>query len=149
MAKRRRLTTILVAAAFLLLGYTAGAQIAEKAGEKFKARLTPVPMDLTMASTVAGSGSLTATLTGSKLSIAGTFEGLRSRATAARLHRAPKGLRGPAVVDLTVTKATSGAVSGSLDPTSAQIEDLKNGRLYVQIYSEGAPDGNLRGWLLR
>ncbi len=101
-----------------------------------------------MMSTIAGSGSLTATLAGRRLAINGTFEGLRSPATFARLHRGPKGIRGPAIFDLTVTNATSGSVGGSIDLNAAQIEDLKNGRFYVQIYSEKAPDGNLWGWLL-
>ena len=86
---------------------------------------------------------------GQMLTVSGTFEGLRSPATLAQLHRAPKGLRGPAIFNLSVTKATSGSVSGSLELSPAQIEDLKNGRLYVQVHSERAPDGNLRGWLLR
>ena len=33
--------------------------------------------------------------------------------------------------------------------TPDQIADLRAGRLYVQIQSERAPDGNLWGWLLR
>ena len=37
----------------------------------------------------------------------------------------------------------------TLELTPGQIEDLRNGRIYVQIHSERAPDGNLRGWLLR
>jgi len=31
--------------------------------------------------------------------------------------------------------------------TPQMVEDLKNGQLYVQLTSEKAPDGNLRGWL--
>ena len=108
-----------------------------------------MPIDVTMMSTVAGSGSLTAALAGRKLTVTGTFEGLRSPATVARLHRGPNGIRGPAIFDLGVTKATSGVISGAIDLTAAQIEDLRNGRFYVQLYSERAPDGNLWGWLLR
>jgi hypothetical protein len=105
-----------------------------------------------MQSTVAGSGSVSAVLTGSKLSISGIFEGLRSPATIAQLHKGPvRGVRGPLVFDLTVTKGsdpTSGTVSGSFDLTPLQIADLEKGRLYVQLHSEKAPDGNLWGWLL-
>ena len=32
--------------------------------------------------------------------------------------------------------------------TPAEVDDLKNERLYVQLSSERAPDGNLRGWIL-
>ena len=63
------------------------------------------------------------------------------------------GVRGPAILDLTVAHAASGANSGavnaSLDLTPQQIESLRKGRLYIQIDSEKAPDGNLWGWLLR
>ncbi len=116
--------------------------------ETFKARLSTVPIDMTMRATIAGSGSLTAVLSGRKLSVDGKFAGLRSPATVAEIRRAPKGLRGPAILDLKVTEDTSGTISGTLELTSEQIEDLKNARLYVQVNSRGAPDGNLRGWLL-
>jgi len=52
------------------------------------------------------------------------------------------------VFDLTVAKATSGTINGSFDLTPEQLEDLRKGRLYVQLHSEKAPDGNLWGWLL-
>lgn len=99
---------------------------------------------------IAGIGSATATLMGTKLSISGSFEGLRSPAVDAKLHQSPvTGVRGPAILDLTVARATSGMLSASLDLTPQQIDYLKKGRLYIQIDSEKAPDGNLWGWLLR
>jgi hypothetical protein len=115
----------------------------------FKARLSPVPIDLTMQATVAGSGAITALLSGSKLAITGTFDGLKSAATIAQVHKGPvRGVRGPSVFDLTVSKGTAGTVSGSVDLTPVQVTDLEKGRLYVQIHSEKSPDGNLWGWLL-
>ena|ERR1700737_1989358 len=128
----------------------AGTQTAP-ADEIFKARLSPVPIDATMMSTVAGTGSVTAALSGKHLIIAGTFDGLRSPATTAHIHRGPKGIRGPAIPDLnlTITKSVKGTLSGSVELTPEQIADLRNGRLYVQIQSERAPDGNLWGWLLQ
>src|ERR1700730_4536198 len=131
-------------------GRTASAQNTP-AGETFKARLSPVPIDVTMMSTVAGSGSLTATLSGKQLTITGTFEGLRSPATTAQLHRGMKGIRGPAILDLDlmISKAVKGTLSGSVELTPDQIADLRAGRLYVQLQSERAPDGNLWGWLVR
>jgi hypothetical protein len=145
MAKGHGFAAILMTAGMFWVGHAAGAQN----GESFKARLATVPIDVSMMSSVAGSGSLTALLAGNKLTLTGNFEGLRSPATDAHIHRAPKGIRGPAILDLTVAKATSGTISGSLELTPAQIEDLRNGRFYVQINSERAPDGNLWGWLLR
>src|SRR5258706_4500939 len=75
--------------------------------ETFKARLSTVAMDLSMRANVAGTGSVTARLAGRKLSIAGSFEGLRPPATVARIHLGPAmGLRGPALFDLTGSPRT-------------------------------------------
>jgi len=126
-----------------------GVSLSAQGSRTFKTRLAPVPIDVTMQATVAGTGSVTATLTGSKLSITGTFEGLRSAATIAKVHKSPvRGVRGPEVFDLTVTHGTSGTLNGSVDLTPQQLSDLQNGRLYVQVHSEKAPDGNLWGWLM-
>jgi CHRD domain-containing protein len=117
----------------------------------FKGRIAPVPIDVSMQATIAGSGSVTATLSGAKLSIAGSFDGLKSPATIAQLHKSPvRGVRGPVVFDLVVNKtdAASGTLSGTFDLTPLQVADLERGRLYVQVHSEKAPDGNLWGWLL-
>jgi len=121
-----------------------------QSAKAFRARLAPVPIDLSMQATVAGKGSVTATLTGGrKLSLTGTFEGLRSPATIAQVHKSPvPGVRGPVVFDLSASKDTSGTISGSVDLTEAQVTDLEKGRLYVQLHSEKAPDGNLWGWLM-
>jgi hypothetical protein len=89
-------------------------------------------------------------LAGTKLTINGTFDGLRSPATAARVHSGlAMGVRGAAISDLTVAKATNGTISGSVDLTPEQVQSLKAGRLYIQISSEKAPEGNLWGWLVR
>ena len=118
--------------------------------QTFRARLAPVAIDAAMKVNVTGSGSLTAVLTGSKLTVNGKFDGLRGPATVAHIHQGPAtGVRGPAILELSVSKAASGAVSGSFDLTPEQVESLQKGRLYVQIHSEKAPDGNLWGWLLK
>lgn len=116
-------------------------------GEIYKTRLSVVPLDVGMQATVAGQGSIMATLAGNKLTVSGTAEGLRSPATVARIHRAPPGIPGPAILELTVTKTTTPTIAGTVDLTPSMVEDLKNGQLYVQLNSERAPDGNLRGWL--
>jgi hypothetical protein len=124
--------------------------LAAQAPETYKVRLSSVPVEAKTRESIAGIGSATATLVGSKLSITGSFEGLRSRALDAKVHQGPvMGVRGPAILDLTVAHAPSGALSASIDLTPQQIESLKKGRLYIQIDSEKAPDGNLWGWLLR
>jgi len=123
---------------------------AAQSPKTFRARLAPVAIDAAMKATVTGSGSLTAVLTGSKLTVNGKFDGLRGPATVANIHQGPAtGVRGPAILELSVSKAPSGAVSGSFDLTPDQVESLDKGKWYVQIHSEKAPDGNLWGWLLK
>jgi len=117
---------------------------------RYKVRLAPVPMDIAMRSTVAGSGSATAVLKGTSLTINGTFEGLRSSATAARLHQGPTmGLRGMPFADLMISKATNGTITGSVTLSPEQVRALERGRVYLQISSDRAPDGNLWGWFVR
>jgi hypothetical protein len=82
------------------------------------------------------------------LTIEATFEGLTGAATAANVRRGPKGIPGPVVFELEVPKASSGKVSATLDLTPEQLADLREARLYLQIHSERAPDGSIRGWLL-
>ena len=116
---------------------------------QYRARLAPVPLDIAMQSTIAGGGSATATLQGSTLTITATFSGLKTPATVARLHRSPKtAMRGPAIGDLAVTAGTSGTISGTIELTKDQVDDLAAGRIYMQVHSQKAPDGNLWGWLL-
>jgi hypothetical protein len=118
--------------------------------ETFKTRLSPVPIDAQLAPTVTGHGSVSAVLAGTKLNITGSFEGMRSPAIAAHLHESKvTGIRGVVIHELTVMKAMSGSISGSVDLTPAEVEALRKGMVYVQIHSEGAPDGNLWGWLLK
>ena len=73
---------------------------------------------------------------------------LATPATIAQIHKSPKpGIRGPELFDLTVTKGTSGTISGTFDLTPAQVQEIGQNRYYVQLHSEKAPDGNLWGWL--
>ena len=116
--------------------------------DTLKARLAPVPVESSTLAGMTGSGAATGTLSGRSLSVNGTFEGMQSPATAAQIHLGPKGIRGPAVFDLTVTKAPSGTIGGTFVLTPEQIEAVKRGSFYIQIHSEKAPDGNLWGWLL-
>ena len=145
MASFRLMTRAMVTAlAVVAVTASSAAQTAQ-----YRARLSPVPLDVAMQATIAGSGSVTAGLKGTTLTINGTFTGLKSPATAARLHRSPKtAMRGSAIGDLTATAATTGTIGGSIDLTAEQAADLAAGRLYLMLHSEKAPEGNLWGWLL-
>jgi hypothetical protein len=59
------------------------------------------------------------------------------------------GLRGMPVADLTISKATDGAISGSVMLSAEQVRALEKNRIYLQIASERAPEGNLWGWFVR
>ncbi|MBC7983016.1 MAG: CHRD domain-containing protein [Candidatus Obscuribacterales bacterium] len=100
-------------------------------------------------STVTGVGTVTAKLDGTQLTIDAKFEGLTGIATSANIRRGPKGIPGPAVFDLSAPKASSGKITATLSLTPEQVADLRAGRLYLQIHSERAPDGSIRGWLLQ
>jgi hypothetical protein len=137
---------IVVAAVLLVAGLSLSAQTQDK----YKVRLSPVPVDGAMRPNTTGIGSATAVLVGNKLTITGSFEGLQAPATIAKIHRGvATGVRGTGFLDLTVSKATKGTVTGTFDLTPEQVDHLKKGRLYIQIHSEKAPDGNLWGWLLK
>lgn len=135
---------------FVVIGLGFALSLAAQTGESFKARLSALPADAKTRAELAGSGSASAALKGTKLEITGSFEGLRSAATSASLHSAVMaGVRGPAIAELTISKAASGTISGSIDLTPEQVTSLHKGGLYVQIHSEKAPDGVLWGWFLK
>jgi CHRD domain len=130
----------LVGAAFVL---------AAAAQQSYKVRLRPVPIEASTAANTTGAGEATAQISGSRLTLRGNFAGLKGAATIAQLHQGPvTGVRGPAIADVAVPAATSGAFNAEVTLTSAQVEGLRQGHLYLQIHSETAPDGNLWGWLL-
>jgi len=124
------------------------AAVRAQGAKVYKARLSPVPV-AAYTPTVVGLGTVTATLSGTTLAIAGSFDGLNSAATVARVYKSDKpGMRGTALFDLTATSGTSGTIAGQLDLTAAQVQELAQGRYYVQLNSEKAAEGNLWGWLL-
>jgi hypothetical protein len=127
-----------------------GAPASAQGAKTYKARLSTVPIDLSMQATIAGSGTISAVLTGTKLTVTGTFDGLRSPATIAQIRKGQRGVRGSVVpgLDLKVSGETSGTIAGTLALNPAQVSDLEKGWLYVQLHSEKAPEGNLWGWLL-
>ena len=138
----------------LVLLVLASTSLTAQSGDKYSIRLGRVPVaNAREGASITGRGTGAATLAGRTLTISGSFDGLSSPATVARLHRGvAKGARGPALGDLTVSKGPTGTFSGAIDLTPEDLADLKLGKLYVQVHSEKglAPDGsNLWGWLLR
>ena len=120
-----------------------------QSGERFRGRLSVLPVDFATARTMSGSGEARATLTGNSLVITGTFEGLRSPATVAHIHQAPPARRGPVAFTVEVTTGTNDEITGSLELDDAQRQALRNSEYYVQIHTEHNTGGEIRGWLRR
>ena len=144
--RRRGLLAGRLACIGVLLAAAPGAQAQD--GARFGGRLSIVPVDFATRANVSGSGEAEAVLEDGTLTVHGTFEGLSSPATAARLHRAPPARRGPAVFALDVTAAASGRVEGQVELDDMQAEALRRGEYYVQIATRNNPEGEIRGWLL-
>jgi len=120
-----------------------------QSGNTFKGRLSKVPVDAKMVPIIVGTGVATAQLAGTRVTITGTFEGMGTPATVAKLYESKmRGTRGKVVGDLIITKAASGTISGTANLSATQVDSLKAGKLYIQIDSEKGPEGHLWGWLL-
>jgi len=138
---RKLLSTGLVVTALLVA--------APAFAEEFQARLGRVPVDSRTQSSVAGIGHARAELDGNSLSVEGEFSGLLGPATVANLHMGVAvAARGPVIHALRVSATADGRLSGAVELSRDEIAALRAGRLYIQVHSESAPDGNLWGWLL-
>jgi hypothetical protein len=119
------------------------------AAETYQANLGPMPLDEAVKKNMLGRGEATATLDGSVLIVSGNFAGLPSPATKAHLYVSPViGAPGGGGFDLNISQADNGTVSGQVNLNASQKTAFRTGRLYVQIDSQKAPNGNLWGWLL-
>lgn len=121
------------------------AQLAAQA-TTFRARLSPLPVDGRSVRTITGVGQVRATLSGNRLTLSGSFRDTSSPATGAHLHMAPPGQHGPVAAPLQVS-AGDGEISGTVTLTDEQLRALRASSLYVQLHTEGNPQGELRGWI--
>ncbi|MCP5410967.1 MAG: CHRD domain-containing protein [Alphaproteobacteria bacterium] len=142
-------------AAALALGLSILAVPAVAATSSYQTNLGPMPLDDETKAVIAGRGDATAVLDGRTVTIKGDFHGLPSNATEAHVFTSPvAGVPGKSILDLDVTKSTSGTISGTFSLSAQQVKDLRTGKLYIQINSENAPPGypwgpkgTLWGWL--
>ena len=156
----KRYIAVWVAVALACIAVTAGAQ----GGDKYKARLSAVPslnsrgagINVPADSVKAAEGSVTATLSGKKLTVNGTFAKFASAATEANLFMGPamgaRSYPGTPLFKLTLMKAgdgKSGTFNGMFDLSNEQVDALKKGKLYLQVHSEGSPTGHVVGWLIK
>ena len=136
-----------VALLLAVLAATAGAQ--NRRADQFTARISTVPISSAEVDTITGRGTATARLDGRTLRVQGAFEGMQGSATSGALHLGSvMGVRGPAFAPLDVTRAPSGEITGNVELNGDQVDALRSGRIYIQVHSEAAPEGNLWGWLL-
>ena len=93
------------AAAGLLIGiavFAVSHNLTAQSQETYKTRLALVPADTKSRADITGLGTATAVLSGSKLTVNGSFEGLKSAATSAQLHNGiATGVRGPVICHVT------------------------------------------------
>jgi hypothetical protein len=132
----------------VIVALAASALTAAQTAERFRAHLSVVPVNAATARTTTGTGTIHGTLAGSELTLTGVFEGMSSAATEAHLHHAPKGRRGPPVLTVPIPGTAAGEVDVHVVLTAGQIQALRSDALYLQIHTEGNPDGEIRGWLL-
>jgi hypothetical protein len=122
---------------------------AAAADASFDFRLSPGPRLVGTRADSSGSGRVAAQLTGSTLSLTGSYQGLLGAPTSAQLLMGPApGVRGPKISDLTISAAPNGNVSGSVKLNTAQLAAFRKGGLYVEIDSTEAPEGDLWGWVM-
>src|SRR6185295_20062953 len=96
-----------VVAALAVVLWVSAVLVVQAQSRTFKTRLSPVPV-AAYNPAIVGTGSVTATVAGNKLTIAGTFDGLAWAATTARIHKSTKtGVRGEPILNLTITHGTS------------------------------------------
>lgn len=134
----------LMAACFLALLPGAAA-----ASSTFHVRLAPGPRLVGTRADRSGGGSVTATLQGDTLTLRGSFSGLLAVPTGAQLRMGSMpGVRGPLIAGLTISPETTGKLSGTVQLNAEQLAALRKGRLYVEIDSDKAPEGDLWGWIM-
>jgi hypothetical protein len=101
-----------------------------------------------------GWGSATLTLTGKKLTILGSFDGLESNVVSAQLRGpADKNSTGPVFCALLVPMSQSGSIlkgegsgsCGDRELSDAEVEQFKSGGMYITLNTETRPNGELRG----
>lgn len=137
----------LAALPLLMLLLFGGAEAYAQSMNSLHGRLSPMPVTAATVKTITGQGEVRAILNGNTLNVSGHFEGMSSSATMAHIHMGPKAIPGPVILRLDVTSGTSGSINGTLTLSPEQIAALHAESLYVQIHSEGNPEGELRGWL--
>ncbi len=98
--------------------------------------------------TTSATGTATAEISGTTVTVAGSYTGLGGPATLAHIHGpADINVAAGVVCPLTVPAAASGTIGGSCTFTTEQIQQLKDGLMYVNLHTAANPGGEIRGQL--
>ena len=124
--------------------------VAAQEPERYRGRLSILPVEATAIAISLPSGEVTADVRGRELRLTASFTGLRSPITGAEIRHAPKGRRGEVVLTVAIGSArgTGGRFSDTLTLNATQLAELRQERYYLQIRTADHPDGEIRGWLL-
>jgi hypothetical protein len=130
-----------------LVAYSAVAQA--PAAKQYETRLTIVAVDALDSKNLRGDGRVHLLLDGNTATVSGSFTGLLSAATRARIFiGSAVGVPGKPVFDLVVSAAQVGTISGKLSLNAEQQQALRASRFYVQLDSVKGPEGTIWGWLM-
>ncbi len=139
-----------IASIFILLVSTMSFVFAQT-NSQWHARLSPNPIAFGTRNSITGSGEVNAVLNGHTLRLQGDFHGLQGKVTEVKLQQGPKAIPGPVLLDIKFSAqgdGRQGSMQSEIILTDEQLQALRNESLYIQLYSESAKEGNLRGWLL-
>lgn len=91
-----------------------------------------------------GKGSI---MVGPDGSVSGSVTTSGVDATMAHIHEAPMGQNGPVIVPFAKTADNIWSVPASAKLTTAQLQSLKSGNLYINVHSAANKGGEIRGQL--
>ncbi len=81
--------------------------------------------------------------------LTGSYSGLTSQPTASHIHRAPPGVNGPIITELSLSgDSTFGTITGTDTLASTDVTEMINGNTYANIHTDSLPAGELRGQLI-
>jgi CHRD domain len=135
---RRRATHAWAVAAILTFGSTL------VLAKDVKVELTGAEETPPVTTSATGQGTIRI---GKNDSVSGTIKTTGVEGIAAHIHVGAPGEAGPPIITLTKGANGSWTVPAGSKLTAEQLEDFKNGKLYVNVHSQQHKSGEIRGQL--
>jgi len=95
-------------------------------------------------STATGSGTITV---GADMGISGSVSTVGLEGTMAHIHKGAPGQNGPVVVPMVKSADNVWSIAAGAKLTEAQMQDFKDGNLYVNVHSAANKGGEIRAQL--